>query len=98
MAQQVVREVREKGLNTDVVSGCHVTGNEVVSLTEEKGVIRDELIQHYEMGSAPGEEKEDKYSLSSNTAIQDTTPASVSDSQPNKSVSRNTMLFIIIKL
>ncbi|MGL5682691.1 MAG: DsrE/DsrF/DrsH-like family protein [Marinifilaceae bacterium] len=63
IGQTVTIEVTDPGFRNDVVSWCHVTQNELLSLTENEGVISAQILKHTEIGAATVPEKVDSLTI-----------------------------------
>lgn len=61
--QHVKIEVTDPGFRSDVVAWCHVTQNQLLSLSEESGVITAEIVKSTEIGEAEVPQKEDSLTI-----------------------------------
>lgn len=61
--QKIRIEVTDPGFRNDVVAWCHVTQNELLSLTEKDGIITAEIEKKTEIGKAIVPPKEDSVTI-----------------------------------
>lgn len=61
--QQILIEVTDPGFKQDVVAWCHVTGNELASLTEDDGIIKALVIKKIDTEDQLTPNKEDSLTI-----------------------------------